>query len=75
METTHSFPSRECDGLPSLLPHRVWWVSVAGMQDQPLFVASGTLHGSDGEKDDASSTPLINPGVGSEPSLRFSFTV
>jgi hypothetical protein len=75
METTHSFLSRECDGPPSMLPHRVWWVGVVGVRDQPLFVASGTLHGSDGEKDDAPSTPLINLGVGSESSLRFSFMV
>jgi hypothetical protein len=30
------------------------------------------LHGSGGKKVDALNTPLINPGAGSEPSLRLS---
>jgi hypothetical protein len=35
-------------------------------------VVNGTLHGSGGEKADALSPSLINPGVGSESSLRLS---
>jgi hypothetical protein len=68
----HSFQSCEHDGLPSLVPHHAGWVSVTSMRDQPPFVASGTLHGSGGEKDDALSVPLINLGTGSEPSLQLS---
>jgi hypothetical protein len=73
METAHSFRSCKCDRPPSLVPHCAGWVGVIGMWDQPSFVASGTLHGSGGEKAGALSTPLINLGVGSEPSLRLSF--
>jgi hypothetical protein len=43
-----------------------------GALDQPLFVESWALYGSGGEKVDALSTPLINSGAGSEPSLRLS---
>jgi hypothetical protein len=75
METTHSFWSHECDGPLSLLPCRVGWIGVVGMQAQPLFVASITLHGLGGEKVEAPSTPHIIPGAGSELSLRFSFMV
>jgi hypothetical protein len=75
METTHSFLSCERDRPPSLLPHRVAWVGVVSVWDQPPFVASGTLQGSDGEKANAPSTPLINPSVGSKPSLWFPFVV
>jgi hypothetical protein len=62
METVHCFQN-SCDGLPSLLPRYVGWVSVVGMSDHPPFVASGTLYGSGGEKAKATSTPRIIPGV------------
>jgi hypothetical protein len=75
METTHSFLSCECDRQPSLLPHCVRWVSAVGMQDQPPFVVSGMLDGSDGEKVEAPSMPCIIPGAGSESTLLFSFVV
>jgi hypothetical protein len=75
METTHSFQSHERDSPPSLLPYRNGLVGVVGALNHPPFVVSGTLHGSDGEKADAPSMPLINPGVGSKPSLQFSFMV
>jgi hypothetical protein len=71
----HSFQSCECDGPPSLLPHRVGWVGVVGLWDQLPFVACGTLHGSDGEKAEAPSTPRIIPGMGSKSSLWLSFMV
>jgi hypothetical protein len=38
-------------------------------------VASRALHGLGGEKADALNMPLINPGIGSEPSLQFSLVV
>jgi hypothetical protein len=71
----HSFWSRERDGPPSLLPRRVGWVGVVGLQDQPSFVVSGTLHGLGGKNAKARSTPCIIPGVSFEQSLRLSFTV
>jgi hypothetical protein len=43
-----------------------------GAPDQPLFVESWVLHGSGGKKADVLSTPLINLGGGSEPSLQLS---
>jgi hypothetical protein len=63
METTHSFQSCARDRPPSLLPHCVGWVSVVGIRDQPPFVASGTSHGSGGEKAEAPSTPRIIPSM------------
>jgi hypothetical protein len=72
METMHSFRSCECDEPPSSVPHRVGWVDVIGVWDWPPFVASGMLHDSGGKKVDALNAPLINPDVGSEPSLQLS---
>jgi hypothetical protein len=71
----HSFQSHERDGPPSLQPHHVGWVDVVGMRDQPLFVASGTLHDSGGKKAEAPITPCLILGVGSEPSLQLTFLV
>jgi hypothetical protein len=72
METTQSFRSYECDGPPSLAPHRAGSVGVTSMRDQPKFVASRVLHSSGGKMVDALSAPFINPSAGSESSLRFS---
>jgi hypothetical protein len=72
MKTTHSFQSCERDGPPSLAPHHAGSVGVTGVWDRPPFVVSRALHSSVGEKADALSVPLINPGVGSELSLQFS---
>jgi hypothetical protein len=55
-----------------LAPHHVGLVGVSGMRDQPLFMVSGTLHGSSGEKANALNAPLINPGTGFKPSVRLS---
>jgi hypothetical protein len=63
------------DGSPSLLPCHISWIDVVDVRDQSPFVVSGALHGSDGEKAEAPSTPCIIPIVGSKMSLRFSFTV
>jgi hypothetical protein len=75
METTHSFQSHGCGGLPSLLPHHVSWIDVVDMWTQSPFIVSGALHGSDGEKAKAHSTPRIIPVMGSETPLRFSSMV
>jgi hypothetical protein len=56
-------------GQLSLGSHRARWVDAAGAWDQPLFVPNVASHGSDGEKTYVLSLPLINPGVGFEPSL------
>jgi hypothetical protein len=45
------------------------------MRFRSPFIVGGALHGSDGEKAEALSTPCIIPGVGSEMSLQFSFMV
>jgi hypothetical protein len=51
------------------------WIDVVDMRAQSPFKVSGVLHGSYGEKAEASSTPLIILVVGSEMPLRFSSIV
>jgi hypothetical protein len=70
-KTTLSFCSRGCDGSSSLLPPLIGWIDVIVVWARPPFTMSGALHGLDGKDAEASSTPHIIPGVGSEPSLRF----
>jgi hypothetical protein len=67
---THSFQCHGRDGAPSLLPHRVGQIDVVGMLSRPLFVLSGVLHGSYGEKAKTTGLPQIILGTSSEPSLR-----
>jgi hypothetical protein len=74
-ETKHTFQSREHDGPLSLLLHRIRCIDAAVMRAQSPIVMSGPLHGLDGEKAEAPSTPHIIPGVGFEPSFHFSFMV
>jgi hypothetical protein len=59
METTHSFQSRGHDGLPSLLPRHISWIDVVDVWAPSPSAVSGALHGSDGEKAEAPSTPHI----------------
>jgi hypothetical protein len=75
METTHSLWSHGRDGPPSLIPHHVSWIVVIDVQAQSPFVVSGALHGSNGERVEAPSTPRIILVMGSETPLWFSFTV
>jgi hypothetical protein len=72
MKTTRSFQSCECNRSPSFVPQRAGWVGVTGALDQPLFMESWALYGSGGKKADALSMPLINQGMGYEPSLQLS---
>jgi hypothetical protein len=53
-------------------PPRAGCIGVTGALDQPLFMESRALYGSGGKKADALTTPLINPSVCSELSLRHS---
>jgi hypothetical protein len=71
----HSFQSRGCDGPPSFLPHHVSWIDIVDVRAQSPFVVSGALRGSDGEKAEVPSTPLIIPVMGSKTPLGFSFTM
>jgi hypothetical protein len=71
----HSFESHGCDGPPSLMHHHVSWIDVVDVWAQSPFAVSGALHGSDGEKSEAPSTPCIIPVMGSETLLQFSSMV
>jgi hypothetical protein len=75
METTHSFQSHGRDGPPSLLHCHISWIDVIDVWARSSFAVSGALHGSDGEKAGALSTPDIVLVMGSETLLRFSFMV
>jgi hypothetical protein len=72
MKTTHSFQNCEHNGPPSSVPHGAGWVGVTGALDQTLFMESWALYGSGGEKADALSMLLINPGACFVASLQLS---
>jgi hypothetical protein len=68
----HSFRRHGHDGSPSLLPHHAERVDVVDMWARSPLIVSRVLHGLDGQKVKAPTTPCIISGVGSKRPLQFS---